>query len=58
LDQLVEHRSTDPGAAMGRLDVHALDLGGVGPDPPHARRADGCVVLERKEECTVGRLEL
>src|SRR6266508_1114286 len=57
-DQLIEHRATHPGAAMGRLDVHALDLGGVGPDPPHAGRADGHVALEGQQEATVGRLEL
>jgi hypothetical protein len=30
----------------------------VGPDPPHAGRADGHLVLEGQQEATVGRLEL
>jgi hypothetical protein len=49
-DQPVEHRSTHPGAALGWLDVRPLDLGGVGPDPPHAGRADGHIVLEGQQE--------
>src|SRR4029453_3826862 len=57
-DQLVEHSPTHSGAAVGRLDVHALDLGCAGSDPSHARRTDGHVVLEGQQEATIGGLEL
>jgi hypothetical protein len=42
---------------MRRLDVHALEFGGVGSDPLHADRAYSQVTDERQQEATVGRLE-
>ena len=57
-NQLAEQPAAHPGAAMRRLDVHALDLDRVGADPSHARCADGWVFVERQQEAAVGRLKL
>ena len=56
-DQVVHQCPPHPAVAMRRLDVHALELGGIGPDALHADRADSQVADERHQEATVGRLE-
>src|SRR5215471_4031396 len=57
-DQLGEHGAAQTAAAMQRIDVHALDLSGLGPDSPHAGDPDRDIILERQQELTVWPLKL
>ena len=52
-DQLGEHGAAETAAAMQRVDVHALDLSGLGPDSLHAGNPDRDITLERQQEPTV-----
>ena len=43
---------------MQRVDVHALDLSGLGPNPLHAGGPDRVIALERQQEPAVRPLKL
>ena len=57
-DELGEHSAAQPATAMQGVDVHALDLSGLGADSLHAGDPDCVIARDRQQKPTVRSLKL